>query len=167
MDSMLAELQDIFRDVMDDPSIVLTSDSNASNVKDWDSLTHINLMTAVANHYKIKFKLSELQDLKNVGDLITLLTRKLEATSTDTDTRFALRSSMTHCRGLWCSSCGFQEIALISNLSLPTAPRANSPMQSRVVANCTIFAMPPTLLKRQSRGWKTMECCWYRNPRLP
>ena len=84
MDSMLAELQDIFRDVMDDPSIVLTSDSNASNVKDWDSLTHINLMTAVANHYKIKFKLSELQDLKNVGDLITLLTRKLEAKAAGT-----------------------------------------------------------------------------------
>jgi len=84
MDSMLTELQEIFRDVMDDPSIVLTSDSNASNVKDWDSLTHINLMTAVANHYRIKFKLSELQDLKNVGDLMTLLTRKLEAKAAGT-----------------------------------------------------------------------------------
>lgn len=79
MDNMLPELQEIFRDVMDDPTLVLTSESNASNVKDWDSLTHINLMTAVANHYKIKFKLSELQDLKNVGDLMSLLTRKLEA----------------------------------------------------------------------------------------
>jgi acyl carrier protein len=79
MDSMLAELQEIFRDVIDDPTLVLTPDSNASNVKDWDSLTHINLMTAVANHYKVKFKLSELQDLKNVGDLMTLLAKKLEA----------------------------------------------------------------------------------------
>jgi len=79
MDSTLAELQEIFRDVIDDPKLVLTPESNASNVKDWDSFTHINLMTAVASHYKIKFKLTELQDLKNVGDLMALLTKKLDA----------------------------------------------------------------------------------------
>ena len=79
MDTMFAELQEIFRDVMDDHTLVLTPESNASNVKDWDSLTHINLMTGVTNHYKIKFKLSELQDLKNVGDLLRLITKKLTA----------------------------------------------------------------------------------------
>jgi acyl carrier protein len=79
MDTMLIELQEIFRDVLDNPALVLTPESNASNVKDWDSLAHVNLMTAIANHYKIKFKLSELQDLKNVGDLTALLTKKIEA----------------------------------------------------------------------------------------
>ncbi len=79
MDNLLGELQEIFRDVMDNPTLVLTPESNASTVKDWDSLTHVNLMTAIANHYKIKFKLSELQDLKNVGDLLTLIEKKLEA----------------------------------------------------------------------------------------
>jgi acyl carrier protein len=79
MDNMLAELQEIFRDVMDNPTLVLTPESNASNVADWDSLTHINLMTAVSNHYKVKFNLSELQDLKNVGDLMALLQKKLAA----------------------------------------------------------------------------------------
>ena len=79
MDSMLEELQGIFRDVLDAPKLVLTPESNATNVKEWDSLAHVNLMTAVANHFKIKFKLSELQDLKNVGDLMTLLAKKLEA----------------------------------------------------------------------------------------
>jgi len=77
--NLLEELQDIFRDVMDNPTLVLTAESNASNVPDWDSLTHVNLMTAVARHFKVKFKLSELQDLKNVGDLINLLQKKLDA----------------------------------------------------------------------------------------
>lgn len=77
--NLLEELQEIFRDVMDNPTLILTAESNASNVPDWDSLTHVNLMTAVARHFKVKFKLSELQDLKNVGDLITLLQKKLEA----------------------------------------------------------------------------------------
>jgi acyl carrier protein len=82
MDNLLDELQEIFRDVMDNPTLVLTPESSASTVKDWDSLTHVNLMTAIANHYKIKFKLSELQDLKNVGDLMSLLRKKLEAKAT-------------------------------------------------------------------------------------
>jgi acyl carrier protein len=77
--NLLEELQEIFRDVMDNPTLVLTAESNASNVPDWDSLTHVNLMTAVARHFKVKFKLSELQDLKNVGDLINLLQKKLDA----------------------------------------------------------------------------------------
>jgi acyl carrier protein len=79
MDSLLEQLQEIFRDVMDNPTLVLTPESNASTVKDWDSLTHVNLMTAIANHFKIKFKLRELQDLKNVGDLMALVAKKLEA----------------------------------------------------------------------------------------
>ena len=77
--SLLEELQEIFRGVMDNPTLVLTAESNASNVPDWDSLTHVNLMTAIARHFKVKFKLSELQDLKNVGDLINLLQKKLDA----------------------------------------------------------------------------------------
>jgi len=79
VDNLLHELQEIFRDVMDSPKLVLTPESNASTVEGWDSLTHVNLMTAIANHYKVKFKLSELQDLKNVGDLVALLKKKLEA----------------------------------------------------------------------------------------
>ncbi|MGO4516122.1 acyl carrier protein [Terriglobus sp. 2YAB30_2] len=79
MDSsaILLELQDIFRDVLDQPDLVLTSKSNASTVEDWDSLAHINLVTAVEKRYKIKFALGELQDLKNVGDMADLIQTKL------------------------------------------------------------------------------------------
>ena len=79
MDDILAELQSIFRDVLDQPELVLTRESNASTVEDWDSLAHVNLVTAVERHYKIKFALGELQDLKNVGDMIDLIEAKLAA----------------------------------------------------------------------------------------
>ena len=77
--TLLSELQEIFRDVLDQPDLVLTPQSNASNVEDWDSLAHINLVTAVEKRYKIKFALGELQDLKDVGDMIALIKTKLAA----------------------------------------------------------------------------------------
>ena len=79
MDSTLEEVQSIFRDVLDQPDLKLTRESNGRNVKDWDSLAHINLVTAVATRYKIKFALGELEDLKDVGDMIDLIKVKLAA----------------------------------------------------------------------------------------
>ena len=76
-DMILQELQPIFKDVLDQPDLVLTRESNASNVEDWDSLAHINLVTAVEKKYKVKFALGELQELKNVGDMIDLIQGKL------------------------------------------------------------------------------------------
>lgn len=79
MDNILEELQSIFRDVLDQPNLVLTRASNASNVDDWDSLAHINLVVSIEKHYKIKFALGELQELKDVGDMIDLVKVKLAA----------------------------------------------------------------------------------------
>ncbi len=79
MDNILEELQEIFRDVLDQPDLVLTRSSNASNVDDWDSLAHINLVTSIEKRYKIRFALGELQDLKDVGDMIDLIRAKLAA----------------------------------------------------------------------------------------
>ena len=81
MDSniLLEELQSIFRDILDQPDLVLTRGSNANNVEDWYSLAHINLVTAIEKRYKIKFALGELQELKDVGDMIDLIQVKLAA----------------------------------------------------------------------------------------
>jgi acyl carrier protein len=79
MPDLLPELQEIFRDVFDDDTLVLTRESNASTIEDWDSLAHVNLVTAIEKKYKIKFGLGELQDLKNVGDMIDLMQKKIAA----------------------------------------------------------------------------------------
>ena len=77
MASTLEQLQPIFEDVLDQPGLVVTRDSNAQNVEDWDSLAHVNIVTAVERKFKIKFALGELQDLKNVGDMVDLVEKKL------------------------------------------------------------------------------------------
>ena len=85
MDKTLEDLQPLFRDILDQPKLVITRESNAHNVEDWDSLAHINLVTAVEKHYKIRFALGELRELQNVGDMVDLIevkvVRQLESRS--------------------------------------------------------------------------------------
>ncbi len=79
MDPILEQLQPIFQDILDQPDLHLTRQSNASSVDEWDSLAHVNIVTAVERHFKIKIALGELQDLKNVGDMVDLIKSKLAA----------------------------------------------------------------------------------------
>jgi acyl carrier protein len=79
MDNLLPEVQEIFRDVFDRPGLVITRESSAATVDDWDSLTHINLIMSIERKYKIKFALGELKELENVGDLLDLTRKKLDS----------------------------------------------------------------------------------------
>ena len=73
---ILDQLVPIFREVFDDDTLTLTRQATADDIDAWDSLSHINLIMAVELHFKIKFALGELQTLKNVGDLVDLVTKK-------------------------------------------------------------------------------------------
>ncbi len=73
----LEMLNPIFRQVFDDESIVLTRSTTADDIEEWDSLTHMNLVIALELGFKIKFALGELQRLKNVGEMLDLINRKL------------------------------------------------------------------------------------------
>ena len=49
----------------------------AADVENWDSLTHMLMITRVEEVFGIKFKLKELNKLKMVGDLISTIEVKL------------------------------------------------------------------------------------------
>ncbi len=76
---ILAELQPIFRDVFDDESITVTNESSPENMEDWDSLVQVRLVMAVSRHFGIRFELDEMVHLKNVGEMCTLIAKKLAA----------------------------------------------------------------------------------------
>lgn len=70
-------LEPVFREVFDDMSITLNRATTANDIDDWDSLTHMNLVIALELCFKIKFALGELQKLKNVGDMLDMINKKL------------------------------------------------------------------------------------------
>ena len=71
-----AELSLIFHSIFDDDTIVLTPELTAKDVMEWDSLNHIRLILAVEKHYTIKFSVTEISDLKNVGEFVSLIAKK-------------------------------------------------------------------------------------------
>ena len=73
------QLTEIFREVFDDDSIVLTPQTTAADIRDWDSAAHVNLVVAIESRMKIRFKTFELESLHNVGHLVELIQAKLKA----------------------------------------------------------------------------------------
>lgn len=72
---VLQAVEEIFRDNFDDDTLVITPDTTAEDIEDWDSLEQINLLTAMEQRFGIKFTLDDVRDLGNVGDMIALILR--------------------------------------------------------------------------------------------
>lgn len=75
-DQILEEVQEIFREVLDNEEIVLNNATTADDVEEWDSLTHIQLIVAIEKHFKIKFTSKEILSWQNVGEMIDCITTK-------------------------------------------------------------------------------------------
>lgn len=76
-EEILNHVQDIFRDIFDDDFMIVEDKTNSEEVEDWDSLNHINLVSAIEKELKIKFSLGELTSLKDVGEMVDLIIKKL------------------------------------------------------------------------------------------
>lgn len=76
-ENVTKKVADIFKEVFDDDSLVISDDTAAEDIEDWDSLMHISLITAIENEFNIKFKLKEVTSLQNVGDTIDLIMEKI------------------------------------------------------------------------------------------
>jgi acyl carrier protein len=78
-DEVFSGVQDIFRDIFDVDDLVVSNTTNSDEIEDWDSLNHINLVSAIEKEFKIKFALGELMTLKDVGAMVDLMmTEKLK-----------------------------------------------------------------------------------------
>ena len=71
------ELQELFRDILDIDDLILVDTTSANDIDEWDSLAHINLVVAIEREFKVRFALGELLDLKTIGDMVQLISKKL------------------------------------------------------------------------------------------
>ncbi|MDF1519316.1 MAG: acyl carrier protein [Brevefilum sp.] len=71
------KLTQVFREVFDDDTLVLTDEMTADDVDAWDSLSHVNLMIAIEIAFGIEFKQNEIQSFANVGELRQGIEEKL------------------------------------------------------------------------------------------
>ena len=76
MNEVLLAVNEICRDVFDNPGVVITESTTAADVEEWDSLTHIQLIVAVEKHFAVKFTSREINGFKTVGDLCNAVLSK-------------------------------------------------------------------------------------------
>lgn len=73
---IIKEVNDIFKDILDNENIVLARGTTANDIEEWDSLTHIQLVIAIEKHFKIRFTASEIRGWKNVGEMCDAIINK-------------------------------------------------------------------------------------------
>lgn len=69
----LATLNEVFCEVFEDDDIVITEDTMADDIEEWDSLMHITLVLAVESEFNMKLKAAEVGKLDNVGALLDIM----------------------------------------------------------------------------------------------
>ncbi|KEY17788.1 acyl carrier protein [Kaistella antarctica] len=75
-EEILEKLTGIFHEELDNEEIVLSRETTADDIEEWDSLSHIQLIVAVEKAFKIRFTSSEIQSWNNVGEMIDCILSK-------------------------------------------------------------------------------------------
>jgi acyl carrier protein len=76
-EKIMAEVQTIFRDILEDETIVLKRETTAVDIPEWDSLNHIALTVSIEEYFRIRFTAQEIQDFKNVGEMCDAISTRL------------------------------------------------------------------------------------------
>ncbi len=81
-DEIYAQVREIISEILDQPDLQVNAATTADNVDGWDSFNHINIVVAVEAHFGIKINTAEIEELRNVGELVHLIRRKLDKIKT-------------------------------------------------------------------------------------
>ena len=76
-DDILKKVEEIFREELEVDDLVLTDETTADDVEEWDSLSHVQLVVALEKGFGIKFTSREILSWDNVGDLIDSIQKKV------------------------------------------------------------------------------------------
>jgi len=74
--AILVTLTALFREVFADDGLVLTPATAAADVPGWDSMNHITVVVETERRFGVKFRTTEIEEVKNVGDFIALIAKK-------------------------------------------------------------------------------------------
>ena len=74
---ILAKLQDIIRETVDDEDVVITMETVASDVDGWDSLVQVMIVGEIRNAFGVKLSSTEIATLENVGSMVEAIAAKI------------------------------------------------------------------------------------------
>ncbi len=79
VNEIISKVNQIFIDVLDNNDIKIAYETTSSDVEEWDSLNHIQLVVAIEKHFNIRFTAAEIIDFSNVGEMCEAIKVKISA----------------------------------------------------------------------------------------
>lgn len=76
--AILARVRDVFRTELDDDDLQVGIDTRQVDLKAWDSLAHIRLVSGIENEFDIQFTLAEIEQTTSVRQFIELIEEHLQ-----------------------------------------------------------------------------------------
>lgn len=73
---MLLQINTVFREILDNDQLIISENTAASDIDEWDSLTHIQLVVAIEKKFNIRFNSMEINSWKNVGEMLDCIQKK-------------------------------------------------------------------------------------------
>jgi len=71
----LRDLAEIFKKVMGEDTVI-TEETKREDVKNWDSLNHLNLILELKDFYKIEFTPEEIAKMNSIKQIIKIIREK-------------------------------------------------------------------------------------------
>jgi acyl carrier protein len=73
---VITDLEQLFREVLDDDRIALRPELRPDDLAEWDSLAHVRLVASIEEHFDISFSIDEITPPETVADLVALIESK-------------------------------------------------------------------------------------------
>lgn len=73
---ILAGVQSIVREELDDPSIEITDQTAIMDIPDWDSAAHVRILVALEAHFNILIDVEEYTTFTTLKDVIDCIASK-------------------------------------------------------------------------------------------
>ena len=75
---ILIKLNEVFCDVFDNKDIVISEETVAEDIEEWDSLAHIQLAKELEKEFGIKLTAKEIMSWDNVGEMVDSIAYKID-----------------------------------------------------------------------------------------
>lgn len=75
--AILGRLQEIFRAELDNDDLVIGMETRQADLKAWDSLAHIRLVSGIESEFDFQFNLAEIEEIASVRQFVDAIQERL------------------------------------------------------------------------------------------
>ena len=77
-EEILSKVTESFESVLEHDDFKLTDETTAQDVDSWESITHMMIISDIEKKFNIKFKLMDLMNMNDIGDLLKTIETEVD-----------------------------------------------------------------------------------------